>query len=183
MLGLNPATGAVLWRYAFGNEFNATGATPVWKDSVLFMSAAYGAGSAAVELAPDSPEWTVRECWKGKKNLQSLFATPIVLDGHIYGAHGDLSAFQLRCLDLKTGKEKWSERVTERYSLLAVDKHILIWGERGSLSVLTATPDAYTVVGELPGVLAYKAWAMPALADGRLYLRDEKHVLCLDLRK
>ena len=171
------------WRFAFGNQFNATGSTPVWKDNVLFTSAAYGAGCAAVEFVPDAEQWTVRELWKKSKNLQSLFATTIVLDGHVYGAHGDLSAFQLRCLDLKTGDIKWSERAAERYSLLAADKHLLVWGERGNLLLLKATPAAYTVVGEMPKLLAYKSWAMPALADGRLYLRDERHVLCLDLRR
>jgi outer membrane protein assembly factor BamB len=183
ILGLDPTKGTVLWRYAFGNQFNATGATPVWKDNVLFVSAAYGAGSAALELTPSTDRWRVRAIWQGNKNLQSLFATPIVLDGQVYACHGDLSAFQLRCLDLKTGKESWSERVSERYSLLGVDKHLLVWGERGSLIALNATPDAFTVVGELPNLLTYKSWAMPALADGRLYLRDEKQALCLDLRR
>ena len=37
--------------------------------------------------------------------------------------------------------------------------------------------------GELADVLTYKAWAMPALAKKRLYLRDQKSVVCLDLGK
>jgi outer membrane protein assembly factor BamB len=180
VLGIDSA-GKLLWRYEFGNQFNATGSTPVWKDGTLFVSAAYGAGCAAVELVPGAGAWEVRERWKDRKTLQSLFATMIVLDGHVYGAHGDLSAFQLRCVDLKSGAMKWSERVGERYSLLAVDGHLLVWGERGSLMALKATPTAYTPVGEMPRLLTYKSWAMPALADGRLYLRDEKHILCLDL--
>ena len=28
-----------------------------------------------------------------------------------------------------------------------------------------------------------RIWAHPALSDGRLYLRDEKHLICLDLRR
>lgn len=183
VLGIDPAGGAVLFRYAFGNEFNATGATPVWRDDALFVSAAYGAGSAVLELVPGPDKWEVRERWKNKKSLQNLFATSIVQDGHIYGSHGDLSAFQLRCLDVKTGKIVWEERATERYSLLAADGHLLFWGERGNLTALKATPSAYTVVGELPKLLTYKSWAMPALAGGRLFVRDEKHVLCLDLRR
>jgi hypothetical protein len=84
---------------------------------------------------------------------------------------------------LKTGEVKWSERVSERYALLAADDHLLAWGERGGLLALKSTPKAHTVVGELPKLLAYKSWAMPALADGRLYLRDERNILCLDLRR
>ncbi len=183
VLGIDPAKGAVLWRYGFGNKFNATCATPVWKEDTLFVSAAYGGGCAALEIVPGDDAWKVRERWTSRKSLQCLFATPMVLGGHIYGMHGDLAAFQLKCLDLKTGDVKWAERVSERYGLVAAEGHVLAWGERGSLMLLKATPTAYTVEAELPKLLAYKAWAMPALADGRLYLRDERHLLCLDLRQ
>ncbi len=183
VLGIEPTRGTVLWRHRFGNQFNATCSTPVWKDNILFVSAAYGGGCAALELTPDDPRWAVRELWGNRKSLQSLFATSMVIDGYLYGMHGDLSAFQLRCLDPKTGTVRWSERVDQRYSLLAAEKHLLAWGERGSLLLVKATPDAYTVEGELPKLLTYKSWAMPALADGRLYLRDGGHLLCLDLRR
>jgi outer membrane protein assembly factor BamB len=183
LLGIDAAAGRILWRYEFGNKFNATGSTPVWKENVLFVSAAYGAGSAALELIPASGRWEVRDLWKNRKNLQTLFATSIVEDGCIYGAHGDLSAFQIRCIDLRTGGVKWSERVSERYSLLAVDRHLLAWSETGNLLALEPNAKNYTLAGEMPKLLARKSWAMPALADGRLYLRDERNVLCLDLRR
>lgn len=183
MIGLEPTKGTILWHYVFGNKFNATAATPVWRENLLFVSAAYGAGSAVLELEPGLEKWAVREKWKDRKSLQNLMASSMILDGHVYGAHGDLSAFQVRCLELRTGKPMWSERASERIAMLAVDGHILLWGERGSLRAIKANPEAFTQVGELPDLLTYKAWAMPALADGRLYLRDEKHVLSLDLRK
>jgi hypothetical protein len=37
--------------------------------------------------------------------------------------------------------------------------------------------------GELEDLLTYKAWPQPALLKGRLYLRDDKDLLCLNLRK
>jgi outer membrane protein assembly factor BamB len=43
VLGIQPATGQVMWRYEFGNQFNATCASPVWAENLLFVSAAYGA--------------------------------------------------------------------------------------------------------------------------------------------
>ena len=184
VLGIEPTKGTVLFRHSFGNVFNATAATPVWQDNTLFVSAAYGGGSAALELNPGKDGWEVRELWKNKKNLQTLMATPIVKDGFVYSSHGDLGAFQLKCIDLKTGDVKWADRAGEqRYALLGVDGHLLAWGEKGGLILLKATPESYSAVAELPGLLKYKSWAMPALADGRLYLRDQSNLLCLDLRK
>jgi outer membrane protein assembly factor BamB len=182
ILGLDLAKGQVLWRYAFGNRFNATCATPVWVDHLLFVSAAYGTGSAALEIVPDGTRWSVKEKW-ANKTLQNIFATSMILDGHVYGCHGDLSAFALRCLDLKTGETKWDQRQQGRCSLLAVDGHLLSLSERGTLRLIEVNPSKYMQKGEIADLLAYKAWAAPALLDGKLYLRDEKHVLCLDLRR
>jgi len=186
ILGLEPKKGAILWRYAFGNMFNATAATPLWSNDLLFVSAAYGAGCAALEIAPpagSSASWTVREKWTNKTKFQNLMATSMIVDGHIYGCHGDLSAFAMRCLDLKTGAIKWEERAQGRYGFLALGKHIVCVHEGGSLQLIEATPQEYKVVGELPNLLAKKTWAAPAFADGKLYLRDQQHVVCIDLRK
>src|SRR5262249_32263835 len=110
ILGLDPVKGTGLWRYPFGNQFNATCATPVWTGDALFVSAAYGAGCAALEIVPQGDGLTVREKWRSRKNLQTLMATGMVVDGHVYGCHGDISAILLRILDLRTGEIPWGER-------------------------------------------------------------------------
>ena len=60
---------------------------------------------------------------------------------------------------------------------------MLSWGERGTLQLIELNPEKYVLKGEAAGLLASKAWAMPALAHRRLYLRDENNVLCLELGK
>jgi len=186
VLGLEPTKGEVLWRHAFGNKFNATAATPVWADNVLFVSAAYGAGSAALEILPppakSAGKWTVREKWKQKK-MQTLMTTSIFHDGHIYGFSGDLTAFILRCMSLSDGEIKWEERMPARQGLLALDGHLLCVGERGDVQLIEAQPRSFVVKGELSELLTYKAWSAPAFADGKLYLRDQQQLVCLDLRK
>jgi outer membrane protein assembly factor BamB len=183
VLGLDPGRGSILWRYPFGNKFNVTGANPVWVDDTLFVSAAYGGGCAALEIVPKGQEWKVREKWKPSKTLQTVFATSIAHHGHVYGVHGDIGAILLRCLDLKTGKMRWNERWASRSTMLGVDGHLLILDERGTLHLVEMNPERLVRKGSLPKLLAFRAWAAPALADGRLYLRDQRHILCLDLRK
>jgi outer membrane protein assembly factor BamB len=186
VLGIEPSKGEVLWRHTFGNQFNATAASPVWADNVLFVSAAYGAGSAALEILPPPAKsagtWTVREKWK-QKRMQNLMATSIIHDGHIYGFSGDLSAFLLKCISLTDGEIKWEQRMPSRQGLLGLDGHLLLVGERGDVQLVEAQPRSFVVKGELPKLLAYKAWSAPAFADGKLYLRDQQQVVCMDLRK
>jgi hypothetical protein len=170
-----------LWRYEFGNRFDATCATPVWADGVLFVSAAYGTGCAALEIAADGDKVAVKERWRNK-NLQNLMATSIVRDGCVWGCHGDLGPKFLRCLDLKTGTVKWEKRLDrDRWSFLAVEGRLICVSEAGSVHLMEANPEKYIDRGELKDLLTYKAWAMPALANKRLYLRDEKNVVCVDL--
>jgi outer membrane protein assembly factor BamB len=182
IVGIDPAKGELLWRYEFGNRFDATCATPVWTGKVLFASAAYGVGSAALEIVADGTKVTAREKWKNK-NLMTLMATAVVLGDHVYGFHGDLGAYGLRCLDLNNGEMKWVERYPWRAAFITAEGHLIVVGERGTVQLVSVTPAKAVVKGELPDLLTYKAWAMAALANKRLYLRDEKHVVCLDLGK
>jgi outer membrane protein assembly factor BamB len=181
LLGIDPR-GELLWRYEFGNRFDATCATPVYADGLLFVSAAYGAGCACLEVVADGAGVAVKEKWRNK-DLQCLMATAIVQDGCVWGCHGDLGTMLLRCLDLKTGKVKWEKRLPDRWSLAAAEGRLIAVSESGSVRLLEASPDKYVLRGELKDLLAYKTWAMPALASRRLYLRDEKHLVCVDLAK
>jgi hypothetical protein len=65
--------------------------------------------------------------------------------------------------------------------ILAGDR-LLIVRETGELVLAAASPDSFRPIARatiLPAVLR----AFPALADGRLYVRNEKTLVCLDLRR
>lgn len=182
LLGLEPASGKLLWRHAFGNRYNCNCATPVWADKRLFVSSAYRTGAALLEIGKEGDKLKVSEVWRNK-NLQNQMATSMVIKGHIYGCHGDLGAVMVRCLDLPTGKTTWTERKPGKSCMIAAQGHILCLSERGTLYLIEANPERCVFKGELPNLLSYKAWAPPTLSNGKLYLRDEKNVICLDLRK
>lgn len=182
VVGIEPKKGTLLWRYAIGNRFNANCATPVYAEGLLFLSAAYGTGAAALELTFSEGRWTVRERWRNKE-MQNIFGTSIVREGHLYGSHGGFEPVTLRCLEANTGMVRWNERMNGRQSLIAVEGHLICVGERGTVRLVEARPDKYRLKGELKDLLEFKAWAGPALHEGKLYLRDQKHLICVDLRK
>ncbi|MFO0808908.1 MAG: PQQ-binding-like beta-propeller repeat protein [Gemmataceae bacterium] len=183
-LGLDPATGAVLWRHPFGSKINCNCAIPLVVDGKLFVSSAYRVGCALIEVLPAGDGFTTREVWKNRE-MQNHYATSMVHRGYAYGSHGDkqerLASF--RCIEVATGKLQWEEPKLRKCSPILAAGHLIVLGERGTLWLVEANPSRYVEKGELPGVLAHKAWAPPALSDGRLYLRDETHLACVDLRK
>jgi outer membrane protein assembly factor BamB len=182
VLGLDPEKGEVLWRYPFGNRFGATCATPLWADNLLFVSAAYRTGCVALEIVADGDRLTVREKWKGH-DLENVFATSMVVNGHLYGCHGDNGPFFFRCLELQTGKVKWEERWPGRCQLLAAEGQLICLNENGTVRLMEANPEKYVLKAELENMLTARAWTQPVVYGKRLYLRDIKNLLCLDLRR
>src|SRR5262249_15867492 len=165
-----PGKGTVLFRYAIGNKFDCNCATPLWIDNILFVSAAYGVGAAALQIMADGQGVTAKEKWRNK-NIQNQFTTSVIMDGHIYGCHGDLGAKMLRCLELATGDVKWEDRRPAKCSLLGYGNHIVVVSEGGTIRLIEANPARYVVKGEIDDLLTYKAWAAPALLNRRLYVR------------
>jgi hypothetical protein len=88
----------------------------------------------------------------------------------------------LTCLDVRTGAVRWRQKGFQKGSLIRVDDRLIVLGENGRLALVECDPDGYR---ELARARPFRGrcWTLPVLADGRLFLRDQKEVLCLDVRK
>jgi outer membrane protein assembly factor BamB len=180
-VSVNPQTGEVLHEFPFRARVHESvnAASPVVAGDTVLLSSSYGVGSVALRVTADSLE----TLWRRTDNLQSHWATPIHQAGYIYGVHGrHESEAEIRCIELKTGDIRWkSPRGLGRASMIMVDGHFLILGERGILALARVSPDGYIQLKRVR-VLSYPAWSPPVLANGILYLRDETQVIALDLR-
>jgi outer membrane protein assembly factor BamB len=185
LLGLDPATGKVVfqkrWRALQAASVNA--ATPVIVNdpmgALIFVSAEYGPGAGVFRIEGT----TLTPLWASDEVLTNHYATSIHRDGVLYGFHGRQEFGQsLRAVDLRTGKVRWSQ---ERYlagSLILAGDRLLILRETGELVLAAASPASYQQLARaiiLPGPVR----PFPALADGRLYARNEKTLVAVDLRK
>ena len=88
----------------------------------------------------------------------------------------------LHCVEAATGKTLWTRPKVGQYhaSLLRTggDK-LLMLEDGGDLVLLDPNPKEYRELAR--SRVCGATWAHPALADGRLYLRDAKEVICLQL--
>ncbi|QDU09339.1 PQQ-binding-like beta-propeller repeat protein [Gimesia aquarii] len=182
VLSLTPDKGDLLWRIVWGNKYNCNCATPIWNEDSLFISSAYGTGCMRFALTTQNEQIRPISRWKNLA-LQNQFATSIIKDGYIYGPHGDLATVTYRCLDMQRGKVQWISRRVGKCTQIAVQDHIICLTEQGTLILIEANPTEYREKGKLTGLLSFKAWAHPAIADKRLYIRDEKRLICIDLKQ
>ena len=186
-VGLDPGDGAVLFRVPFRSRLvesvNAT--SPAAAGDRVVFSATYGTGSMCLKIAPDGG---ATEVWRtGARGFESHFSNMIV-DARanvLYGFSGrNEGGTTLDCVALDTGLQTWRWRSPlGRGSLLRHRDRLLCWGERGDLMVLplsSAEPPQPLAAASLD--LDWPTWTPPAVADGRLYLRNEDTLLALDLR-
>jgi outer membrane protein assembly factor BamB len=180
---LDPASGHVYWEVPFRSKMpeSPNAASPlVYGDLVLVTG--YALGSLCVRVLPDGG---YEEVWRDRRVLDSQYNNLACIDGFVYGFSAMDTARSFRCIELETGKLKWKLSSTLGCGTsLAVDGHFLLLGEYGHLASLAIDPGeprlvAITKQPVLPG----RCYIAPALADGRLFLRNENLLLCLDLRK
>jgi hypothetical protein len=108
--------------------------------------------------------------------MENHFNSSVFQKGYLYG----FDKAVLKCIDAATGAEKWMTSGLGRGSLLLADGQLIILSERGELALAEATPAAYKQTARTQ-VMMGTTWTAPALADAKLYLRNMKEIVALDL--
>jgi hypothetical protein len=110
--------------------------------------------------------------------MANHFSCSVLYDGHLYG----FSNARLRCVEFATGKIKWDRAGLGKGSLIITDRHVIALGEEGTLVLAQATDTAYIEKSRW-NALKGTCWSVPALCNGRLYVRHETQLLALDIAK
>jgi outer membrane protein assembly factor BamB len=181
LVGLDPATGTVefqrRWRARQNASVNA--ATPLVAGDLIFISAEYGPGAAALRLEGT----TLTELWASNDALSNHYATSVLRDGYLFGFHGRQEfGPSFRAVELRTGRVRWSQDRFMAGSVILAGDRLLVLRENGELVLAPASPDAFKPLARAQ-VLPETVRAFPALANGFLYARNEKTLVCLDLRR
>ncbi len=183
LFSVSPDDGSLYWRYDWEPRCPSTGiptntATPIFiAPDKIFISSGYGTltGAAVVRLIQDKKQFAAEKLWESRK-MKNLINSSVCFENHIYGF--DMGF--LKCFDVLTGEEKWRAGGFQKGSLIAADGHLIVFGEYGKLALVEATPEEYREVASAK-ILSGKCWTIPTLANGKLYLRNQKDMVCLDI--
>ncbi|MCI0690810.1 PQQ-like beta-propeller repeat protein [candidate division KSB1 bacterium] len=178
--GLNPNNGELLWSHPHKTSWGLNISTPVWgEDNLLFCSSAYGTGSRALQLTRMNGKTIAKEIWTNNK-MHVHFGTVIRAGDHIYGSSGDFGPCFFTAIEAKTGKILWQNRGLARASFVYADGKFIILDEEGNLALATASPEGLKVHAKVD-LLSNKAWTAPTLVGKKLYARDRKEIVALEL--
>jgi outer membrane protein assembly factor BamB len=185
LVGVRPSDGKVLWQSPFKDQLSESSTTPIVVDDILIASSVtVGSKALRLSLAPDGG--AAKTLWQNDK-LTCYFSTPVpVGPEHVYMVTGTFRPFPavaLNCVEVKTGKIVWTKANigTFHAALLRTgDGSLLLHDDGGHLRLLAADVKEYRELAK--SKVCGQTWAHPALADGRIYLRDSRELICLKLR-
>lgn len=178
-IAVDPRSGKEAWRLPWGTQYGVNAADPIVAGDLVFVSSAYGKGCGVFRMGEGVPA----PVWESKA-LSIQMSPPVLIDGHLYGFDGmDRRPSFLKCVEMATGAEKWSEGGLGCGTLAAANGKLLVLSAKGELLVAPAAPAGFKPTARAK-ILDGKCWTPPVLSNGRLLARTAAgDVVCLDLRK
>lgn len=195
---LDPGTGKILWQapYALrerGARMNV--ATPVRDGDLIFLCSQYE-GSSLFRLRgrEQAPELLWQRGLEEKgEGINGSITTMLFEGGHVYGP--DLDGM-FRCLTAETGDTVWkSSAVTPpgRWSTVHMAKNgeqTWIFNEAGELIIAELSPKGFREISRAKLIepthkiqRRLVCWAHPAFANGCVFARNDRELVCADLRE
>ncbi|MFG0332789.1 MAG: PQQ-binding-like beta-propeller repeat protein [Maioricimonas sp. JB049] len=185
-------------------------ARPVVIGDTVFLSAAYQAGAALLRVAPETFQFEeVWRDPRGMGTHWSTAIFHDGHYFGFSGRHENEA--ELQCVEAKTGEQIWatsgwnrpltdlrqtaSGEIVDTQSgevvpwpfygrgaaILAEGKFIVL-GERGTLALVEANAEKFVEISRCKAPrMHYPSWTAPVLSRGRLFLRCEDALVCLDL--
>lgn len=189
VIGLDPATGKVIWKFEYTDEIThgakikgINAVTPIWLDGFLFTSTGYDVGGVMLKLSPDLGKAEL--AWVSK-DLDIHHGGAVVYGGVIYGANWvDNKKGNWVGVDWKTGKtlfeQAWGQN---KGSIVLADGMLYCYSERGIVGLVKPARDKFEAVSSFT-IKAGEGefWAHPVISNQILYIRHGNCLMAYDVK-
>lgn len=178
IFSVDAETGRLLWTFPFENSRSNNIPDPIYHEGRLFASSGYGKGSVLLDINVTGNQVTVGPVWQNDL-LDNLLGGVIFHKGFLYGS-GDRSRGWF-CIDFNTGNPLWKS--AGKGSITFADGMLYCLDERGTMTLVRATPQAYLTFGSFavpesgPGM----HWAHPVICNQKLYIRHDDMLFVYDV--
>lgn len=181
LAGVAPADGKILWKYTGYTCRRSIPNPVVMPDGRIFITSGYGAGCAMVRVTRSAGTFAVTELFKDKRS-GSKVPPALLYDGHIYSNTETGDGLQCMSVD---GEVKWKTGRELSLSLgsllIADDLLFVIGGSSGVLHLVEASAKGFKQLAQAKLLGGREIWAPMALSDGKLIIRDQSQMKCVDV--
>ncbi len=182
---VSAADGKVLWQFAHPCKISIPNVTSLGGGK-LFVTGAYNAGSAIIQVSRQGDQWSVKELAR-VDNIGGHCHPALAYQDHLYLlCNTNERADGMVCFDFN-GKIAWQTKRTPYLckggSILTADGLMYVMdGQSGELYIVEPSPAGFKSLGKTRVLEGREIWGPLALADGKLLARDQRQMKCLDLR-
>ena len=181
-LGVAREDGRFLWRVPMTTDYGRHVVAPVVIEDTVIVGS-HQAGLIATRMtASNDGSMRANQVWKHGEELGPNITSPVQIDGYLYMLVGK----NVVCVEASSGRKMWSQAglvlTNERGAFcgfIAMEDRVLIFTDMGELILFKADPNGYSEISRTQ--VSGKNWCHPAYADGKLVVRDAKHLICVDL--
>ena len=104
----------------------------------------------------------------------------MLYQGYLYGFHDRPGIF--KCVEFATGNEMWVSRAPGKGKLIIAGGQMIIVTESGQLVLAQPSPDGYLQTARSK-LLRGTCYTAPTLANGKLYIRSDEEVVCIEMKE
>jgi outer membrane protein assembly factor BamB len=174
--GFDTQTGRELWRVAGAPKGVAP--TPAAAGGLLYVASNASPGFV-VAIRPGGRGDVTRThvVWRHDKGGASV-PSPLAVGGYLFALR---DGGVMTCLDAKSGAVLWQQRLPARGNYFASpvggDGKVYVVSEEGEVAVVAARP-AYELLAV--NGMGERTMASPAISGGRLFIRTDEHLYCVE---
>lgn len=181
VMGLSPQDGTLRWEHPLVFQPTGVSPTPLVVDQSLICTT-QDTGTLALDFSsprstqPKSPWW--------KQNATSYFSTGVTGPSGtvlvVTNLLDPLPRADVTCLDLVQGETLWKQEKLGYFHVGLIttgDGKLLLLDDSGNLILAEVTRTGFKQLSK--SQVCRGTLSNPALANGRVYVRDDKEVICL----
>lgn len=172
---VSAADGKVLWKYSHPCKIPIPNVTALGGGK-LFVTGAYLAGSAIIQVSRSGGSWTAKELSQ-KAQMGGHCHPALLYQDHLYLlCNVNERQDGMVCFDLE-GKVLWqtknSPNLDKGGSILTADGLMYVMdGRSGDLHIVEPSPSGFKSLSQTKVLGGKEIWGPLALADGKLVIRD-----------
>lgn len=188
LVGIAAADGKLLWSYNRSPAYEDVAiATPLVKGDLIYASVGFNEGCDLIKVTAAGGAFTAAKVYANKE-VQSRDGGVVLVGANVFG-HSEKGGWT--CQDFASGQVKWNDPGIGRGSVSFADGRLYCCAEKGgAVALLEPSVEGWTEAGRFKLPQASKQrkpsgglWTHPAIANGRLYIRDQELLFCFDVKK